>query len=65
MAWVFSERTLLLGSMAWSRPPAALLALGSVWRGMLLIQPVFNLTFFVPIGLTALRIWLRKHHQRS
>ena len=35
MAWVFSERTLLRGSMAWSRMPRALLAFGSVWRGML------------------------------
>ena len=43
MAWVFSDRTRLRGSMPCSRLPMALLALGSVWRGIRLTQPVFNL----------------------
>ena len=34
MAWVFSERTWLRGSMFCSRLPRALLAFGSVWRGI-------------------------------
>ena len=43
MACVFSERTWLRGSMSCSRLPKALLAFGSVWRGILLSQPVFTL----------------------
>ena len=35
-----SERTWPRGSMSWSRLPRALLALGSVWRGILLFEPV-------------------------
>ena len=43
IACVFSERTSLRGSMSCSRLPRALLAFGSVWRSILLSQPVFNL----------------------
>ena len=34
MVWVFSDHTCLPGSIPWSRLPRALLAFGSVWRGM-------------------------------
>ena len=39
-AWVFSDHTCLPGSISWSRLPRALLAFGSVWRGMLVYEPV-------------------------
>ena len=40
MAWVFSDHTCLPGSIPWSRLPRALLAFGSVWRGILVYEPV-------------------------
>ena len=58
MAWVFSERTWPRGIMSWSRLPRALLALGSVWRGMVVVWPVRGGGKWVGGSRTGYRVWV-------